>query len=326
MKEFDYKKVEEIIGYKFNNKMLLKQAFIRSAYAHENNCESNEVLEFAGDRALEVAVIKLLFAKYSKGNKKEKYFKCEKQEGELTSIKSEIVNTKYLANAIDKLELNKYIYYGKSDINNNAKNSASIKEDLFEAIVGAVAIDTNWDVKEITNVVSNILFLDDYFNKDETSTNYTGLAQEKAAEFGLKTPTYKFEQVKRNGQMVWKATASIKGLKFQTSGFGVKQKDAKKNAAFEMLAYLKDNEKTLKNMNQSQNDPLAIINSLVQAGEITKPYYEYEQEYDRDGNPVWRCDVDVEEFDCYYSGYGSSKREAQRDAVNEFLDDILEDR
>ena len=66
MQQFNYKKIESIIGYEFNNKKLLKQAFFRSSFAHENNEESNEVLEFIGDKVLDLAVIRILLEKYSK--------------------------------------------------------------------------------------------------------------------------------------------------------------------------------------------------------------------------------------------------------------------
>ena len=43
------------IGYRFNNLDLLKQAFTRRSYSEENGGENNEVLEFIGDKALDLA-------------------------------------------------------------------------------------------------------------------------------------------------------------------------------------------------------------------------------------------------------------------------------
>lgn len=38
---------------------------------------------------------------------------------------------------------------GKGDIQNNINQEDSVKEDLFEAIIGAVAIDSGWNLKDL---------------------------------------------------------------------------------------------------------------------------------------------------------------------------------
>ncbi len=57
-------KVQEQIGYEFENLDLLKQAFTRCSYTEENGAENNEVFEFIGDKALDYVVVKLLIEKY----------------------------------------------------------------------------------------------------------------------------------------------------------------------------------------------------------------------------------------------------------------------
>ena len=52
------------IGYVFKNSDLLQQAFVRRSYSKENGGEDNEVLEFIGDKALDLIVVKLLTEKY----------------------------------------------------------------------------------------------------------------------------------------------------------------------------------------------------------------------------------------------------------------------
>ena len=52
------------IGYVFKNSDLLQQAFVRRSYSRENGGEDNEVLEFIGDKALDLIVVKLLAEKY----------------------------------------------------------------------------------------------------------------------------------------------------------------------------------------------------------------------------------------------------------------------
>ena len=58
--------IEEIIGYVFRDKSLLRQAFTRASFCNENNYrqrepyQSNEVLEFFGDSILSAAIVTLL--------------------------------------------------------------------------------------------------------------------------------------------------------------------------------------------------------------------------------------------------------------------------
>ena len=322
MKKFNYQKVESAIGYHFNNEKLLKQAFFRSSFAHENGRESNEVLEFIGDKVLDLAVMRILLEKYAKSNDGEEYFKSNKQEGELTKIKSELVSTGYLAGAFDALFVEEFIYYGKSDLNNKATDIMSIKEDVFEAIIGAIALDSNWNMDKIIKIVKKLLHTDNFLKQSDMDTNYVGLLQEEIDKLGLKAPQYAMEPNNKDGVMVWHAVVHVNGIKGVGEGFGLKQKYAKKEAAQKMLVLIKGDKNNLTKKRKSQDDPLAIVNSLVQTGSISKPYYEYEQKYDQNGCPTWRCDLFLDEFEYSFPGYGASKKEAQRDAAIDLLKEI----
>ena len=56
MKYLDYNWIEQRIGYEFKNKELLRQAFVHSSYAHEENIRDNDRMEFFGDAILEYLV------------------------------------------------------------------------------------------------------------------------------------------------------------------------------------------------------------------------------------------------------------------------------
>ena len=325
MKKFDYQKVENAIGYHFNNGKLLKQAFFRSSFAHENGRESNEVLEFIGDKALDLAVMRILLEKYAKSNNGEEYFKSNKQEGELTKIKSQLVSTDYLASSFDALSVEGYIYYGKSDLNNKVSDVRSVKEDVFEAIIGAIALDSNWNLEKIIEIVRNLLHTDKFLKRFEEDTNYVGLLQELVTALGLGDPIYNLDLLKQNGEMVWCAKVRVTGIKAVPNGLGYKQKEAKKNAAKQMIQLVKayqDELKRKKTIRTSREDAFAVINSLVQAGEIDKPAYEYNESYDEDGNPCWECATSIPELGYVYYGYGSSKKDAQRQSLSRALKDL----
>ena len=324
MKKFNYEKVESAIGYHFNNGRLLKQAFFRSSFAHENGRESNEVLEFIGDKVLDLAVMRILLEKYGKSNNGEEYFKSNKQEGELTKIKSELVSTGYLAGSFDALFLEDYIYYGKSDLNNKVTDVMSVKEDVFEAIIGAIALDSNWNMDKIIKIVKKLLHTDKFLKQADVDTNFVGLLQEHCSAIGLGSPAYNLELLRQNDSMVWRATCKVKGIKQATTGLGFKQKDAKKEAAQQMIQLVRvyDNKQVEKRASMDREEVFALINSYVQAGVIDKPEYEFEESYDDDGNPYWECAASVEELGYVFFGYGSTKKEAQMHALRKVLREL----
>ena len=54
------KEIQDRIEYRFRNQDLLLQAFTRRSYSEENGGSDNEILEFIGDRALDLAVTRIL--------------------------------------------------------------------------------------------------------------------------------------------------------------------------------------------------------------------------------------------------------------------------
>ena len=149
----DQKSVEAIekkIGYIFRNEILLEQAFTRSSYAHEHDgVRDNEVLEFIGDEALDFIVAKNFIGSYSGRRKKDGYYDFALNQGRLTELKKECVDSVILSKCIDDLGFAQYLRMGNSDVVGHVERQQSVKEDLFEAILGAVTLDSNWDLQAI---------------------------------------------------------------------------------------------------------------------------------------------------------------------------------
>lgn len=312
-----YKEVENIIGYKFHNKKLLEQAFTRSSYANEKNIPSNEVLEFVGDKVIDFVVVATLAKKYGTFPCEQGYYKTTKQEGDLTNLKSQIVCSETLSAMFQGRGLDEYIRYGKNDLYNMVDREDSVKEDAFEALIGAIAIDSEWDFSKIAPVVEDLLCLDEYLRKTEIMMNYTGLVQELASKNGLGQPYYKLIQKKKDNTMVWQAILEIDGIIKKTKGFGQSQKEAKKEAAYKMIEEIHLYEAAKGHNNIQNNEVFDTINHLVQSNVIQKPEYYYEEDFDENGNPIWSC-VTKTEHGCFV-GYGSTKKEAQRESLTRLL-------
>ncbi len=188
------REIQNKIGYDFRNTDLMFQAFIRKSYSEENGGENNEVLEFIGDKVLDLAVVKILSEKYGKitngeiANGKLDIFCCECTEGELTEKKRKLVEKKYLAKRMKELGFAQYLIMSKGDIEKNLHHSYSVMEDLFEALVGAVALDSNWNLNEIQNVVKFMLDLDNFI--DNENDNYISLIQEWSLKRHGELPEY----------------------------------------------------------------------------------------------------------------------------------------
>ena len=132
MKPFDIGQIEKIIGYTFIDKRNLVEAFTHSSYANENADLSYERLEFLGDSILGFVVANYLFKQYP-----------EEYEGFLTQTKAKIVSGKALSSVMSQMGLIHFVRTAQGSIENEILNSGNVMEDLFEAIIGAIMVDSN---------------------------------------------------------------------------------------------------------------------------------------------------------------------------------------
>ncbi len=134
----NFSELEKILGIKFKNKDLLKQAFVHRSYLNEHSdfhLGHNERLEFLGDAVLELAVTEYLFKKFPKEN-----------EGKLTNLRASMVNTKMLADLSAEFGLNDFLFLSKGEAKDtNKKARESILANTFEAMIGAIYLDQGFD-------------------------------------------------------------------------------------------------------------------------------------------------------------------------------------
>lgn len=170
--------VQSSIIYQFKNLQLLEQAFTRKSYSEEHpEVQNNEVLEFYGDEILDFFVTKMMYKRFSRILNNE--LVSEKNEGELTKLKSILVSKESLARCMYNIGFSKFLYLGKSDEKNEVYKSKSVNEDLFEAIIGAVAADCDWNYENLEKVCRTMLDM-------ETTNGYLALlVKEKSHRLGF---------------------------------------------------------------------------------------------------------------------------------------------
>lgn len=124
--------IESQLGYQFKNRELLALAFVHRSCINENREieNHNERLEFLGDSVLGVLVADYLYR-----------FLPTTQEGELSYLKSRLVEASSCVKYIYKLDLEKYLLLGKGEKMNDGRGRESILADLFEALIGAIYLD-----------------------------------------------------------------------------------------------------------------------------------------------------------------------------------------
>ena len=125
---FDTSLCEERIGYTFKDKMLLRQCFTHSSYAHEHGEKDNELLEFFGDSVIQFVVTEYLF-KNAYGD-----------EGKLTKKRAEMVSKEPLLKAVYKLKITDLMLMGKGQME-TAKPDEKMFSSLYEAVVAGIYID-----------------------------------------------------------------------------------------------------------------------------------------------------------------------------------------
>lgn len=333
--EYEKSKIENAIGYRFKNPDLIQQAFTRRSYSEENGGQNNEVLEFVGDKALDLAVIMILTERFGTTTddkrwkefklRNPKYFSTKTKEGLFTDIKKDLVQKRTLAEAIDNLGFHLMFFIGEGDFKNDIYHQDSVKEDLFEAIIGAVAIDCNYDMETIVSVVETMIDFDDYFeNWSEKNTNYVGLLQEWLQNNESGVPEYRYEKAYYYGDNRFYCTVYLtlpNGQEAHWRGEGISKAKARMNAAMEAYTDL-ENEGWIVSVYEEQvgepdeNESLRQVNELVQKKMISSPNYEFTQGKDSYGDSFWTCKCTIKEIDDYYfTGEAYSKRDAQRQAA-----------
>ena len=158
-----------------------KIALTHSSFVNENNdknIQSNERLEYLGDSVISYAVSNYLYHTYP-----------TIAEGELSKIRSEIVNQKSLSEFSKNLDLGSYLILGKGEELNNGRNKTSTLCNLFEAVIGYMSIEIGINKTEK-------LLIDLFKEKIEIIYNSKSfydsksLLQEKLQEEGIDLPDY----------------------------------------------------------------------------------------------------------------------------------------
>ena len=126
--------LQQLIGEPGSNLLLYQTALTHRSVVHDpaTPCliESNQRLEFLGDSVLGMLISEYLFKGFP-----------ESAEGELSSNRAKIVNSKSLAGFARSLNLGDHLILGESADHHKIRNSESALADAFESLIGAIYLD-----------------------------------------------------------------------------------------------------------------------------------------------------------------------------------------
>ena len=175
-------KLQKNFSYEFNDISLLKQALTHRSVSKNNN----ERLEFLGDSVLGCVISEELYIRYPLID-----------EGQLSRLRSHLVRGQTLANLAKTLNISESLTLGQGELKSGGFRRESILADAFEAILGAIFLDSDYLI--VKRIILELF--DDLLNQakpEDSLKDFKTQLQELLQKKGYSLPQY--ELIKTKGQ------------------------------------------------------------------------------------------------------------------------------
>ncbi len=222
--------LQKIVGYRFQDESLLKQALIHRSHVNEEKGlgdGDNERLEFLGDAVLQLTITDYLIRNFPGIN-----------EGELSKKRSALVREEALAVAAENLKIGRYLKLGKGEELTGGRKKPSILAGALDAIIGAVYLDAGYDVarEKISGWLEKFLKAD--VDEEIFHADYKSRLQELSQSLYQQSPDYLIiSETGPDHHKLFKVGVRLKG-QFCGFGRGYSKKEAEQNAARDALVGL----------------------------------------------------------------------------------------
>ena len=221
--KLDLKDLMVTLGHQFEDVELLNLSLTHSSLIGEDkfHVESNERLEFVGDRVLGLVVAELLLDLFPDEN-----------EGDLSRRHAALVRMETLGHIATSLNLGKFIHMSRGEERMGGRKHLALLADTCEAIIAALYIDGGLNAATMfikKNWLPHI-GIAQLPPKDAKT-----MLQEWAQKLGLSLPYYR--EIDRNGpahEPVFTVVVEVMGQE-QFTGCGLSKRAAEQQAAENML-------------------------------------------------------------------------------------------
>lgn len=235
------KALEDRLGYRFKEITWLDQALTHKSFIYETNHPekgANEVLEFLGDSVLNLAISYLLLLKSP-----------DAQEGTLSMMRSQLVKRSSLASLSKELQLEGYLLLGKSQQLNGGTQKSSILANTYEALVGAIFMDSGFD--QALDIIKGHFETHLQTNTpSELFNDFKSLLQIYSQQFHGASPQYRvMNESGPDHDKRFQASVMI-GDEVKGLGWGKSKKEAEQEAA----------KNAMEEMNKTLNDKVQTSN------------------------------------------------------------------
>ncbi len=211
------------LGYRFNDGLLLESALTHRSAGSRNN----ERLEFLGDAILSYVISAELYRRFP-----------EADEGSLSRLRASLVKGDTLAELARSLELGEYLQLGSGELKSGGFRRGSILADAFEAILGAIYLDSGID--EVSALV-----LREFSSRLESASPVAVLKDPKTRlqEYlqARRQPLPEYEVVEVVGAahaQTFKVSCRVEGIDTPVYAQGGSRRKAEQTAAEEALRLL----------------------------------------------------------------------------------------
>ena len=212
---------------------LLNTALTHTSYANEHKNETihdNERLEFLGDAVLDLVVGEYLFLRFPQW-----------PEGELTRAKASAVCKPACAECAAKFHIGDFMRLGRGEEAGGGRTRISILGNAFEAVIGAIYLDNNYEVAS-RFILSHLKKFLDLIDRGEYDHDYKSDFQEMVQKHG--EVEIRYEMIRDEGpdhdKTIW-MELSVNGKKLGC-GVGKNKKEAAQRAAKEAIVALRRGE------------------------------------------------------------------------------------
>lgn len=225
----DVRRLEAALSTTIRQPKYFEEALTHRSYLqmpHMQGGSSNERLEFLGDAVLSLIVGEYLFHRHR-----------DAPEGELTKIRSRLVNRKALSVMASTLSLGDFMFLSPAAMQLGDKGMDTILSDAFEAVIGAIYLDGGYaSAKEFVNrCIENALAKRHLSIGDD---NFKSQLLEYTQSMGLGAP--KYHTMRQDGpdhDRTFTVEVHIGDRAFGV-GLGKNKKDAEQSAAEQSLSIL----------------------------------------------------------------------------------------
>ena len=197
---------------------LTHRSFANEAKTTGLNVPNNERLEFLGDSVLGLVVT-------------EELYRCfpDREEGQLSPLRSGVVNMKALAGIARELDIGPYLRIGKGEETTGGRDKSSILADSLEALFGAIYLEHGFSIASEIILKLTRPVLQEAIDLGHGLDGKTAL-QDLTASLALGSPEYSSVESGPDHDKSFVATVKVAG-EVLASGDGKSKREAEQVAA-----------------------------------------------------------------------------------------------